>query len=75
MTIEIKPHRYRERDSQYSADFYPFIDGEPAPELADCSHCRHNPPEGEDCEPSKSDSPLCYPFCGPICGLFETDHV
>ena len=69
--LEIKPHAWIENGQRCRADFYPFVDGEPAPALADCGLCEHFV-EGEDCAPSKDpDEPLSYPFCGPICGAFK----
>ena len=53
-----------------TSDFYPFVEGKPAPALADCSHCSHSR-EDTDCAKSEDVGPLLYAFCGPICGHFS----
>lgn len=71
-TLTIQPHRWEEHGRKLAADFYPFVDGKPAPELATCTKCRHFV-EGGDCLPFKdpAKAATCYPFCGPVCGEFK----
>jgi len=63
-------------DQYNQNDFYPFINGIPAPWLADCANCEHFNPGG-DCAPSLDpDDDRCYAFCGPICGALSlTDRA
>jgi len=73
--IELRPHKWEDRGEHYSADFFPFVDGIPRYDLANCDHCIF----GETIQDGlcnkarevgdKKDSRL-YLFCGPICGYF-----
>lgn len=69
--FEIKPHKWTEGDENCSAECYPFVNGKPVPELADCSHCEHYQGPEETCMAwfdRVRDAPL---FCGPICPEFS----
>lgn len=71
--IELKSYQWKDESGRhYSADFFPFIDGEPAHDINDCRHCIHDNGTGE-CEAAKTlprgDNKL-YLFCGSICGYF-----
>lgn len=69
--LEIKPHIWEEDGFNKKADCYPFVDGKPAPEIADCKFCKQDRPGNEFCNgwtENPGDAPL---FCGPICPKFE----
>ena len=71
MKLELKPHKWKEGDRNCAGDFFPFVDGEPKPEIANCCYCTHYV-EGGDCKKGKevvADDKL-YAFCGPVCGYF-----
>jgi len=77
--LEPKPHKWTERYEQHSADFYPFVDGIPRPDLADCDRCIYGPTihdgycdKGREIDGVK-DAKL-YLFCGPICGYFKIEE-
>ena len=71
MKLELKPHRWKEDGRNCAGDFFPFVDGDPAPEIADCCYCTHFV-ENEDCKKAGqvgADDKL-FAFCGPVCGYF-----
>jgi hypothetical protein len=72
MKVELHPYEYTKEGRHHSADFFPFVDGKPRPDLNHCSYCIFD--NGTDeCEKAKritkSDDKL-YLFCGNICGYF-----
>ena len=76
--IELKPHRWDEGEKHHRADFFPFVDGIPRHDLANCDQCVFGKTiQDGTCDKGrevgdKKDSRL-YLFCGPICGYFEME--
>ena len=68
--LEIRPHSWTERGENYSARFYPFVNGEPCPELADCENCRLYT-GAEYCDGWIEEPDNAPMFCGPICDRFD----
>ncbi|NGQ95043.1 hypothetical protein G3578_07570 [Brevibacillus sp. SYP-B805] len=68
--LEIRPHKW----DNCKADFFPFVDGEPRHDLANCCHCVHFINYETNCrkvqEVGDEGDDKIYPFCGPICGYF-----
>lgn len=78
--LEIKPREWRDKwGSRCKADYYPYIDGEPAEDIAGCEHCTlyredddGNPVTCDGWQGNEAEAPL---FCGPICFKFVPKKI
>lgn len=73
MKLEILPHQWVNKlGSKCAAEYYPYIDGNPAPEIATCKACMFyntNLKEGY-CDAWRDEPENAPWFCGPICNKF-----
>ena len=69
--LEIKPHQYKEHGQNYKADFFPFVNGKPRRDLANCELCVFYIPDGHCRKEHLIPNEKGWLFCGPICGYFD----
>jgi len=75
MRIEIKPHKWDEHGHHYKASFFPFVDGKPRRDLANCELCEFYIPDGHCRKEHLIPNEKGWLFCGPICGYFALREV
>lgn len=71
MNIEFKPHIEVNADGSRShSDVFPFVNGKPAPSIANCVYCRLYRENSDWCAGWVNDKENAPLFCGPICTKF-----
>ncbi|HGM4307248.1 TPA: hypothetical protein ACKPFN_003667 [Pseudomonas aeruginosa] len=72
MKIEFRPHvEVGSNGSKSYSEVFPFVNGQPANQIASCGYCTLNRDESECCDGWVDDKENAPFFCGPICTKFD----